>query len=425
MATMYDAPMQDFTGDTNMDADMLPSMSTETDWLQAEGMMDDGANEVEMANEEVQEFEMTDAEAAEMFEYQETSPDFIEYQDQELPDASRAVSPSIVLPYQDHEQVPTITPLDYSDLVGTVPIASELTAHEHNTEPNRSTNDQQEDILKEKTASDGKPIYVETSLEILEEPLASPDALHSDVSAGITSKEVVNVASHDAALASLREGGNMPSNVFPEHDIKPESTEPEVEPHNNSGTNGKINTVEITQSHDNVESYYSVETCAEEVEEQVENTEVVHDEPGDNDENVNATQDEDDVASSADQPPCVMLSFAFDGASYALFELPGDTIESLGATNELQPSHQSDRRDEKPQEANVASRNELVLLFKDRSHLYYEPISSIFAVLRADETTNVGGRFDQNIELILSAPDLDLTLPEVRMHLFFVYFNTC
>ncbi|KIJ37710.1 hypothetical protein M422DRAFT_50289 [Sphaerobolus stellatus SS14] len=127
---MYDAPMQDFSPDNSMDADMLPSNGAEVDWTQTEVMMDDGDfvrpvdHEVEMMHEDVQEYEMTDAGDPEVIEYQDMVPETIEahyggdIQDQEIPDASRAASPiphvsaaehssMAMLASNDSESVPT------------------------------------------------------------------------------------------------------------------------------------------------------------------------------------------------------------------------------------------------------------------------------------------------------------------------------
>ena len=115
-----------------------------------------------------------------------------------------------------------------------------------------------------------------------------------------------------------------------------------------------------------------------------------------------------------DPPPCVLLTFAFDGSRYALFS-PAEDSRTSQETNSMVPTAPTlpDLTAVSSRQENESESSGSVLLFTERFELYYESISLVFQAMHANETIGVGGCFDQNEELVLSVPELDLTLPEV------------
>lgn len=448
MTTMFDAPMLDFSADNTMDADMLPTSTSNSDWLQVENMMEDGdssrplADEVDMIHGDVQEFEMRDAGEAEIAEdFYQMLPEPVEQhfqaepQDQEIPDASRAPTPGAQISFSQSKPPPTVISPDQpsqesntklnSNLEATHSVqqittnfggfevldpelkATQVTAHKAQLDP--TTSQGLEGLDTELKASQGGTHNLqpdstifhgyenldESSIPLPELPEEGIVTSHAGVDGGAVldnndastlsgeSARSPHPQSQSQLVASPDQGD--PQALSPDPDLvtrKEDSQEAQSFP---EGEDNDPSGVDLAHQ------------SGEHVEDQV-------------------TQEEEE-GPLIDPPPSVLLFYAFDGSHFTLFNLPEVPQQSSLTTGFTNPSTGHDdtqhESDTKHSSSLARSLEAPILLFRDRFSLYYEPLSDVFEALRADQTINAGGRFDSNIELVISAPELDLALPEV------------
>lgn len=385
MTTMFDAPMHDFAGDNTMDADMLPPSNSDADWLQVENMMEDGdvarplAEEVDMTHGDVQEFEMRDAGETDYIEAPiQTLPEASEQHlraeplDQYIPDASRAPSPSVQPSFSQAE-------------LHSTPIRSKEPLQESHSEEDFSQGATRGVSPDPTTFQRDHEGVVESSIQ-LPEPSAEQTSIPLVEGDGTTT-ETHNTSATSASLLDPLEQGDAPQ-PFSDHVVH---TDPSPEEHSlpEDKEDGRSHTETAPQSEGHVDNQ--------------------------------ATQDEEEEGPLIDPPPAVLLSYPFDGSHFSLFNLPeepqhGHIVTGIGVRSmgHDQKTHDSD---DKHTTSGTESRTVLeapILLFRERFALYYEPLARVFEALRSDESINTGGRFDPNIELVISAVELDLTLPEVR-----------
>jgi hypothetical protein len=382
MTTMFDAPMHDFSGEIAMDADMVPSSTSDADWLQVETMMEDGdvskslAEEVDMIHGDVQEFEMRDA-----AEFTEGLDQMLpEPQDQDIPDVSRAPSPSTLITFSQ----PKTIVMRSDDLPRDSPTEQEAI---HSVPPDPMTSHTQESLD-------------ESSVQLLE--LSEEQSLLSQT--GVEGEVVDN---HDTSTLSGE--SNSPPHPQPQGPL----SEPPGHSSDGSGVPTDYKLVAHTEQPQEGE----------------------HSNPGGDEEGVDlrpqsqahvenqVTQDEEGPL--IDPPPSVLLSYSFDGSHFTLFNLPEEpqhdsvgTVIQIPSSGHDEGKRESDAKQVSSLADNLAAFEAPILLFRERFALYYEPLSRVFEALRADEAINTGGRFDHNIELVISAPELDLTLPEVSVGVF-------
>jgi len=408
--------MHDFSGDNTMDADMLPSSTSDADWLQVENMMEDGdsrplADEVDMIHGDVQEFEMRDAGEADVTEdLEQMLPEAAEQhnqaepQDQEIQDASRAPTPGTQISFSQPKTLPALTSSDQPSEVshtghGPTPDATprirlDLTTSQSyevlDTEL-KPTQEAVHSVEADSTISRGYESFDESSIAL---PEPSEERIPGSHVGVIPDKHDTSTLS-EGSTRSLQpqtqllepsehgeEPAPAPSPVAVQKHPQEGQSLAEVEVHDPSG-------VDLT---DRSGGY---------VEDQV-------------------TQEEEEEG-LIDPPPPVLLSYPFDGSHFALFNFPEDPQDGSTANGTTSPltghdevQRESDAKHISPLAEYLPVPEAPILLFRERFPLYYEPLSSVFEALRADEAVNTGGRFDDNIELVISAPELDLTLPEVR-----------
>ncbi|KAF8475424.1 hypothetical protein JB92DRAFT_3134579 [Gautieria morchelliformis] len=377
---MFDAPMHDFSGENAMDADMVPSSTSDADWLQVETMMEDGdvskplAEEVDMIHGDVQEFEMRDAGEVEFTDgLDQMLP---EPQDQDIPDVSRAPSPSTQITFSQPKTLPIAMRSD--DLPQDSPTEQEVI---HSVQPDPTTSHRQESL--------------DESLVQLPE-LSEEQILLSQ--AGVAEEIIDN---HDTSTLS----GESNRSPYPQ----PQEPLPEPPGHSSDAQDVPTDYGLVAHTEDPQGGEHSLPGGDEEgvdpgpqSEARVENQ---------------VTQDEE--VPLIDPPPPVLLSYSFDGSHFTLFNLPEEpqpdsvgTVTQIPSTGHDEEKRESDAKQVSSLADNLATFEAPILLFRERFALYYEPLSHVFEALRADEAINTGGRFDHNIELVISAPELDLTLPE-------------
>ena len=396
MTTMFDAPMHDFTGDNTMDADMLPSSTSDADWLQVENMMEDAdaprplTEEVDMIHGDVQEFEMRDAgetyfsEDVDRISSEAAQHVHTEPQDQEIPDASRAPSPNALVAFSRPDLLPaSVRSEDFSQDSRSEQVCSREATE--NVPPDPTTS--QRDEGHESSIQLPEPAKEDISTPPVEVYGTSVGA--NDTSASLEERTLPTYPQTQASLSEpLEHGSALESSSV--HDLAPHTeTSQEERPLPEAEEDGgpAIDPpVPLSERH---------------VENQV-------------------TQEEEE-GPLIDPPPSVLLSYPFDGSHFSLFNLPEElqhdsivTGAEIPSNSQVEVTRELDTKAGSSRAENHSVSETPILLFRERFALYYEPFSRVFEALRGDEAINKGGRFDHNIELVISAPELDLTLPEVR-----------
>ena len=385
--------MHDFSTDSVMDADMLPSVSSDTDWLHAEKMIEDG--DVQVPPPEVEMTDIGDADTGLSIPLDQMSPEELEHLlsveplDEEIPDASRATSPSQQGPASQSQ---ALAPLNGSEWPPEEPNIVQEPLHEV-AQPSRP------DSTTPHRSPEAEESYA----------VRSPH-LHNQHN---PPREVVETPAEDDQDSSTISGKSSRSPVLQEGQQTSQKLEHD-DPAENSAELSLVDQIEGSHGEEYVAEFDAAGLESEPQAEVLTESQV---------------NEVDDDGLLMDPPPTVLLSYAFDNTRFALFNLPEDsqtvhipassTLEAYSTADDQtkgkakikETNHEGNRPD--AESDHHTESDPTILLFHDHFVLYYEPLSLVFEALRADPASNLGGRFDLNIELVISVPELDLTLPEV------------
>lgn len=437
---MFDVPMHDFSGEGSMDTDMLPLSGSEVDWLQVENMIEDDvskqlvAEEVEMIHETgVQEFEMVDTGDADIQEYIDTTSaepamthSTLEVLDQEIPDASRATSPNpIAQPIDSH------APVD----VSTIPeidkelreVDQNLYTTDHYDEPGSVHGSIAYSEHVDHNAHDAQDEHIllpefQTTVEYDHheplDPAQEHDIQHSEHTDGHEQESSVHTETvvipllpdrlHALTESSLPEESQSHSQDV--SDNKEDQKDQEVVPISDAS----VSLEHVEQPHTSLVEAQTSVSLAEQEDYTTSGSHDIGEETKDVEEEPEEPEEEEEP--SVEPPPCVLLTYLFDGSNYSLFQNP-EKVQTAGL------SHTTSKAPEIPASVpqstsqtgsqHVQSDFHPTLLFAEQSDLFYGPISQLFHAIRSDPAVNIGGRFDENVELVITAVGLDLRLPEV------------
>ncbi|GJJ11989.1 hypothetical protein Clacol_006227 [Clathrus columnatus] len=435
MSTMFDVPMQDFSGEGSMDTDMLPLPVSDTDWLQVESMIEDDvskqlvAEEVEMIQEDVQELEMTDSGDADILEYIDRAPaeqiqahSVLDVFDQEIPDASRAASPTPIIPsiepdthtlhvssiLETHGETQNIDPNVYSadqyEETANIHDTATTTTISYDEHAELGTHDEHVPSAQTETAAEYVSTdTVESTREYDSQHLEREGTQDQEVS---TYTEIIPPAVLEvSATSSLPEESHTHHEEYYTTLDGHEVQEGDASAQHESVTSGQAEPNDAHSLHDTRSS--------SQAEKQTDNTALSSHNVGQNEKD---EKEEEDEESLVEPPPCVLLTYLFDGSQYALFLTPEENHVQINELTSKTAEPLEPQATPNKQESSTIQKSRPTLLFAEQSDLFYAPISQVFRAIRNDPVVNVGGRFDENVELVITEVGLDLRLSEDNIH---------
>ncbi|CAL1704249.1 unnamed protein product [Somion occarium] len=406
----YDSHMHDFQGDTDIPM-FTGSIMADTTWTSVEDTMDDDSSnsqsqsepvEIEMETNEgyVQEYEMTD--------YQDGVP---QDGDQDLPDIEftdehQAASPS--MPGFDTTVALSAEPslfLDPPSMMHSALPSPSIPQAELSAPPVENdwslTNHTVHEVYVE-----SEPVAVQAIYSASSEPQESTSAISPVFPAPELSGDAADAAPSHEAEAPPQEvvSGNTEGEATTGLEAPPVSDIERFAQEAESTTTvaGHVQKEDSVANSDAADSTAEPTTLAVEQVDS-EQQEYAYEDYEETQE-VASSGDPHEISAGVyiDPPPAVLLevSYATERLELCLFNQPTPGSGSQTPTAE----------------APVELHQTFTLLLHDRPTLYYEPLSDVFAALRADEVVNSIPELSEG-ELVLDAYDLQLVASEDNMYM--------